>query len=199
MTAGLLAAAIAAASGATLSQGGPGGYGPGMMGGGYGPGMMGGNHGPGMMGGGYGPGMMGGGHGPGMMGGGYGPGMMGGGYGPGMMGGGYGPGMMGGYAALELTDEQRQKLAALGEQARRRNWEAMGQLQAEQFKLRELLRADPVSASAVVEQQGKVDEVRRQVLKSRVETRNEMATVLTPEQRRKLHDAGPWWYREDAE
>jgi Spy/CpxP family protein refolding chaperone len=32
------------------------------------------------------------------------------------------------------------------------------------------------------------------VLKSRVDARNEMAAVLTPEQRKKLRDAGPWWY-----
>ena len=169
MKIGLLAAAIAA-SGA-LAQGGPP---PGAGTGGYGPGMMGGGYGPGMMGG-YGPGMMGGMNARGMG----------------------GPGI-GGYAALDLTDEQRQKLAALGEQARGSAWDAMGKLRSEQFKLRELLRADPVNVSAVIDQQAKDDELRRQVLKSRVEARNEMAAVLTPEQRRKLRDTGPWWYREDA-
>jgi Spy/CpxP family protein refolding chaperone len=172
MKAGLLAAAIAGA-GSGLAQGGP----PQGMGsgGGYGPGMM----------GGYGAGMMGG---RGMMGG---PGMMGG----GMMGG----GMMGGaYAALDLTDEQRQKLAALGEQSRSKTWDAMGRVRAEQYRLRELLRAEPVNANAVVEQQAKIDELRRQVLKARIESRNEMAAVLTPEQRKKLRDAGPWWYRDDT-
>ena len=186
MSIGVLAAALAVASGAALSQGGPpagagpgSGYGPGMMGGGYG-------YGPGMMGGGYG-------YGPGMMGGGYG-------YGPGMMGGRGmgGPGMMGGYYALDLTDEQRQKLAALGEEARRKNWDTMGQLHSEQYRLRELLRADPVNAAAVVDQQLKVDALRRQVLKSRVEARNEMAAVLTADQRKRLREAGPWWYRDDA-
>ena len=181
MSAGLLAAALAMSSGAALSQGGPppgagpgSGYGPGMMGGGYG-------YGPGMMGGGYGPG-------PGMMGGGPG-------YGQGMMGG---RGAMGGYAALDLTDDQRQKLAALGEQARRKSWDAMGQLQSEQYRLRELLHADPVNASAVVDQQLKVDELRRQILKSRVEARNEKAATLTPDQRKRLRETGPWWYRDDA-
>jgi Spy/CpxP family protein refolding chaperone len=201
MKTGLLAAAITA-SGA-LAQGGPppgagsgscgpgmmGGYGSGMMGG-YGPGMMGG-YGPGMMGG-YGSGMMGG-YGSGMMGG---RGMMGGGSGPGMTGSGYGMGY-GAYAALDLTDEQRQKLAALGEQSRSKAWDTMGRLRTEQFRLRELLRAEPVNASAVVDQQAKIDELRRQVLKSRIEARNEMAAVLTSEQRKKLRDTGPWWYRDD--
>jgi Spy/CpxP family protein refolding chaperone len=55
-----------------------------------------------------------------------------------------------------------------------------------------------VNANAVVEQQAKIDELRRQVLKARIESRNEMAAVLTPEQRKKLRDAGPWWYRDDT-
>ena len=177
----LLAAALAASSGFALSQGGPQGPGPG-----YGGGMMGGGYGGGMMGGGHG-GMMGGGHG----------GMMGGGHG-GMMGGGHGGGMAGGYAALDLTDDQRQKLSGMGEDARRKSWDAMGQLRSEQYRLRELLRADPVNASAVVDQQGKVDGLRRQILKARIESRNEMAAVLTPDQRKRLRASGPWWYQEDA-
>ena len=181
--ASVLAAAVAAASGIALSQGGP----PPGAGPDRGPGMMGGGQGPGMMGGGYGHGMMGGGHGHGMMGGGYGHGMMGG-----------GPGMMGDYGALGLTDEQRQKLAALGEEARRRSWDAMGQVRTEQFRLRQLLSADPVNVQAVVDQQAKVDGLRRQVLKARVESRNEMAALLSPEQRKRLRESGPWWYREGA-
>jgi Spy/CpxP family protein refolding chaperone len=180
MKAGLMAAAVSAA-GLGLAQGGPpAGAGPG---GGYGMGMMGGYV------GGYGAGMTGG---PGMMSG----GMMGGGYGPGMMGG-YGAGY-GAYAALDLTDDQRQKLAALGEQSRSKAWDTMGRVRGEQYRLRELLRADPVNPNAVVEQQAKIDELRRQVLKSRIESRNEMAALLTPEQRKKLREAGPWWYRDDA-
>lgn len=185
--AGAMALALAAASGAALSQGGPppgAGGGPG-MGYGAGPGTMGGH--------GYGPGMMGGyGAGHGMMGGyGYGPGMMGGYGGPGW-------GRGGGFASLDLTEEQREKLAAIREQARSRSWGAMGQVRAEQFKLRELLRADPVNAAAVVEQQQKVDELRRQLLKSRIEARNEIAALLTPEQKKRMRDAGPWWLDDDS-
>lgn len=79
---------------------------------------------------------------------GYGPGMMGGpglGYGPGRMGGGYGPGM-GGYgargfgqdalASLNLTDEQRDKILAIREEHRQKNWSAMGKVRDEMFKSR---------------------------------------------------------------
>ena len=133
------------------------------------------------------------GYGPGMMGG-YGPGM--GGYGPGYGGGrGFGPG--GGLAALNLSSEQRDKIAAIQEENRRKNWDAMGQIRAEQFKLRQMYNADKVDSNAVAEQQKKVDELRRQVLKSRVDARNQITAILTPEQRKQFRQSGPWWLREE--
>lgn len=171
------------------------GYGAGMMGGRYGPGMMGayGGYGPGMMGG-YGAGTPGG---YGGYGGGYGPGMMGG-YGRGMMGGdGPGPGWGRGYggplALLNLSTDQREKIAQIQENARERNWATMGQLRSEEFKLRSLYNADKPSPEAVADQQKKVDELRRQLTKARVETNNEMQTVLTKEQREQLRANARWW------
>src|SRR5512132_3112964 len=84
---------------------------------------------------------------------GYGPGYGGGpGYGPGMMGGGgpgYGPGPGRGYGpgaslleALNLTDEQREKILAIQEENRRKNWTAMGQLRSEMFASRRMYDAD---------------------------------------------------------
>jgi Spy/CpxP family protein refolding chaperone len=129
---------------------------------------------------------------------GYGPGrgMMG----EGMMGGGMmGYGQQGGvFAALNLTDEQRQKVLALQEEHRTKNWAAMGEVRAEQFKLRSLYGADKVDADKVAEQQKKVDELRRALLKSRVEAHNQMAAVLTPEQRKLLRQQAPWWLSDDA-
>jgi periplasmic protein CpxP/Spy len=137
---------------------------------------------------GYGPG-----YGPGM--GGYGPGMMGG-YGPGYGGGrGFGPG--GGLAALNLSGEQRDKIAAIQEENRRKNWDAMGQMRAEQFKLRQMYSADKIDSNAVAEQQKKVDELRRQMLKSRIDAHNQVSAILTPEQRKQFRQFGPWWLRED--
>jgi Spy/CpxP family protein refolding chaperone len=144
-----------------------------------------------MMGGyGGGPGMMGGG---GMMGG-YGPG-------PGMMGG-YGPGWGGpsggATAALNLTDEQRDKVLAIQEENRRKNWDTMGKMRAEQFKLRSLYNADSVNPQAFAEQQKKVDDLRREMLVSRLETRKQVEAVLTPEQRKQFRQFGPRWL-EDSE
>ena len=180
---------IGTTAAAVFAQGGPG-YGPGMMGGGgpgYGPGMMGGG------GSGYGPGMMGGG-GPGY-GPGYGPGMMGGGgpgYGPGR---GYGPGA-GMLESLNLSDEQRDRIQVMQEENRQKNWTAMGQLRTDMFALRRMYYADKVDANAVAEQQKKVDELRRQMLKSRLESRNQMEAVLTPEQRKQFRQYRPWWMQE---
>jgi Spy/CpxP family protein refolding chaperone len=144
---------------------------------GYGPG-----HGPG-----YGQGMMG--HGPG-----YGPG---GGYGPGMMGG--GPGAGGALAALNLTDEQREKVFAIQEEHRKKNWAVMGEVRSEQFKLRSMYRGEKLDPDKIAEQQKKVDELRRQMLKSRAEAHNQIAAVLTPEQRKQLRQYSPWWFGDSEE
>jgi Spy/CpxP family protein refolding chaperone len=162
----LAAGLLAMGSGLAQDQGRGPGYGPGP---GFGPGQ-----GPGQ---GYGPGMMGG-SGRG------GPGMMGG------YGGGYGPGP--GAAISGLTDEQRDKLAVIREQHRQKNWGTMGQVQAEQFKLRQMYSADKLDSAAILEQQKKVDDLRRQMLKSRLEARKEIEAVLTPEQRKQLRQMGPW-------
>ncbi len=133
---------------------------------------------------------------------GYGPGMMGGGgYGQGMMGGGYGRG--GGFggpmAALNLTDEQQEKIFALHEDHRRKNFDTMSKMRSETFKLRRMYNADNVDSKAVVEQQRKVDDLRRQVLASRLDMRKQMESVLTPEQRKQARQFGPWWAQEDDE
>jgi Spy/CpxP family protein refolding chaperone len=183
-----LAATLFAAGtlGATALAQGPG-DGPGMMGG-YGPG-----NGPGMMGGygpGYGAGMMGGGRGFGP-GGGYGSG---GGFGPGR--GGYGPGGM--LESLNLTDEQRDKIQAIQEENRQKNWAAMGQTRAEMFKLRSLYNSEKLDANALAEQQKKVDELRRQLFKSRVESHAQVESVLTPEQKKVFRQYRPWWFQNNG-
>jgi Spy/CpxP family protein refolding chaperone len=134
---------------------------------------------------GYGPGY-GPGYERGMMG--YGPG---GGFGPGMMGG--GPGAGGALAALNLTDEQREKVFAIQEEHRKKNWGAMGEVRSEQFKLRNMYRGEKLDADKIAEQQKKVDGLRQQMLKSRVEAHNQIAAVLTPEQRKQLRQYSPGW------
>ncbi len=201
----VVALGLAIATGTAFAQpaGGPGsppGFGPGA---GPGPGMMQGD-GPGPMRG-YGPGCDGGpgkarGYGGGAQWGG-GPGMMRGrgggpewGGDPGMMrgrGGGYGPGRV--FAELDLTPDQQEKIAKVQEDMRRSNWDTMGQLHAEQFKLRGLYLADKPDPNAIADQQKKVDELHRAMIKSQVETGNRIQALLTKEQRDRLREYAPWW------
>ncbi len=204
----IAAAAAALVSAAAWGQWGPGmmggyggGYGPGMMGGygpgygrGYGPGMMGG-YGPGMMGGyggGYGPGMMGG------YGGGYGPGMMGGyggGYGPGMMGGyggGYGPGMMGGHGdmmgglspwaldRLDLSDEQRSKIAAIQEELWNEHWGLMRSMHELRWKL---ARSGDMSDADADKAYDAMAQLQKRMFETSREARKKIDKVLTAEQK----------------
>ena len=122
-------------------------------------------------------------------------------HGPGMMGG-YGSGMMGGYgpmSALNLCDEQQDKLFVIQEANRKKNWDTMSVMRSETFKLRRMYNAENVDAKAVLEQQKKVDELRRQMLASRLEMRKQMEGVLTPEQRKQVRRFGPWWAIEGEE
>jgi len=184
-SASLVAAALALAPSAQ-AQGY--GMGPGMMRG-YGPG--GGMMGPGGYG--MGPGMMGGygdyETGPGMMG--PGGGMMG----PGMMGG-YGDyetgrGMMGDYglgqvSRLDLSDQQRDQINKLRDQLRRQHWDIMGKMMDERSKLQDLYaedKPDPEKIGAVYDE---IAKLQKEMVQTRIETRNKIQDVLTPQQREQL-------------
>ena len=75
----------------------------------------------------------------------------------------------------------------------------MGQMRSEQFKLRQMYSAEKVDSAAVADQQKKVDELRRQMLKSHVEARNQINAILTPEQRKQFRQYGPGWMRGEDE
>lgn len=171
----LMLVAAGGTAGVALAQG-PG-YGQGQGGGpGHGPGM-----GPAMMGG-----SGGGGGGPR-----YGPQGFGPDHGHGM-----GPGMMRGRwermaHALGLSEDQRAKVGRIMEDTRRKNWDVLGQVQSERFKLREMVRGDKVDPNAAVEQKRKVDDLKRQVMHARLEARNQVLALLTPEQREKARAFRP--------
>ena len=154
-----------------------------------------------------GPGMMGGyggyGQAAGMMGGygGYGPGAgMTGGYGgygmgPGTTGGyggyGMGPGMMYGYGgnaagAIDLTDDQREKITEIQEALSTKHWELMGKMQEQQFKLRALLASGKADDAAIGKAHRNVESLRQQIWTSGVDAQKQMDAVLTKEQRDQL-------------
>ncbi|MGE0081585.1 MAG: Spy/CpxP family protein refolding chaperone [Thiohalomonadaceae bacterium] len=173
--AGLL---LALTAGSAWAQPGPGdcpgyGMGPGMMGG---IGMMGG------MGPGYGMGhpMMGG------MGMGYGmgPGMMGG-MGPGY-GYGYGYGWGMGLAGLDLNDDQRKAINQIVDQHRKRQHDLLGKLADQQAQLRDQYQREKWDANAITKIYDQMADVRREMIRSRIEMRNQIYDRLTPEQRKQF-------------
>ena len=163
------------------TQPGPG-YGTGPGGGyGYGYGM-----GPGMMG----PGRGGGyGMGPGMLGPGYGYGM-----GPGMMGSfgpdyGMGSGTMFGYGTrsdLNLSAEQRSKIAKIQNDVRRKHWEIMGKMQDEQALMNEQYYSDQRDDAALSKTYRKMSELRQQMFDLSLSAQKQIDAVLTKEQRDRL-------------
>ncbi|MDH3309065.1 MAG: Spy/CpxP family protein refolding chaperone [Gammaproteobacteria bacterium] len=188
----VLAVATLAASGAAIAaeQGGPmmcnrnmsPTMQPGQMGYGMAPGA-----GMGMMGG----GMMGmGGHGMGM---GSGCGMGMGGSGMGMMGGGMMGGMgmghgggMGPVWMLDLTDDQRNQIEKIQNEARRKNWDTYGKIMDEQFKQRDLYSGETVDAKKAGAVYGNISKLQQLVLETNIESHNRMQAVLTKEQKEQL-------------
>jgi Spy/CpxP family protein refolding chaperone len=75
----------------------------------------------------------------------------------------------------------------------------MSKLRSEMFKLRRMYYADNLDSKALVDQQRKVDDLRRQMLASRLEMRKQVESVLTPEQKKQIRQFGPWWARDEAE
>lgn len=138
------------------------------------------------------------GHGYGMMGG-YGSGYgQGSGYnmGPGMMGGygrgygqgsdyGMGPGMMGDYGPqsnLNLSAEQRGKIAKIQDDARRKQWELMGKMQDEQAHMNEEYYSDKRDDDRLSKDYRKMSELRHQMFDLSLSTQKQTDAVLTTEQ-----------------
>lgn len=143
----------------------------------YGPGMMGGGPGAGAYG--YGPGMMGG-----WGGGGYGPGMMGGGMGPGMM---WGPGWGGGaFADLDLSKEQRDKIADIQSDVRRQHWALMRNMQQQDWNMAEAWREGSFDEQAARKAFDAMTAQRKSMFDLMIDAQKRIDAVLTPAQREQL-------------
>jgi len=121
--------------------------------------------------------------------------MMGGGMGRGMMGdgmmGGKGMGMMGGmhgapFQMLDLTPEQRTKINKIHDDLRRKNWGALGKIQDEEAKLRDLYAADKRDPKAIGAVYGSIYALKRQMIESSIDAHNRMEALLSDAQRAQL-------------
>lgn len=133
------------------------------------------------------------------MGGGMGHGMghgMGAGKGAGMgMGMGPGPGMFAHMTqALDLSDTQREKLAAIHERQQRRDIPARADLQIARLDLRKAMNAEKPDGFAINTQIDRAAKLRSDMAKAHVASLLEARALLTPEQQkqmREMHMKGP--------
>lgn len=134
---------------------------------------------------GYGPGPMGGpgyGMGPGMMGGWGG----GGGWGPGMMGGG-GPGWgQGALAGLDLSKEQRDKIADIEAEVRAKERALMRSMHDLDWRMGDAWQDGRFDEQAARQAFDAMSAVRRQMFDLWVDSRKQIDAVLTPAQREQL-------------
>lgn len=137
--------------------------------------------------------------GPGMMGGGYrmGPGMMGGyGMGPGMMGegGGMGPGMMGwgpgwgsaGLGGLDLSKEQRDKIADIQGEVRRKQWDLMRAMHEQGWHMADAWHDGNFDEPAARKAFDAMTALRKSMFDLSVDAWKRIDAVLTPAQREQL-------------
>lgn len=130
---------------------------------------------------------------------GMGPGMMGGygmgyGMGSGMMGGqgsgyGMGRGMMDGYgsrADLNLSAEQRSKVAKIQNDVRRKHWDLMGKMQDEHAQMSEQYNSDQRDDAPLSNSYRNMSELRQQMFDLSLSAQRQIDAVLTQEQRDKL-------------
>jgi len=134
---------------------------------------------------------------------GMGPGMMGGygasaGYdmGPGFMAGpgghGMGPGMMGGgsrggsYAGLDLTAEQRQKIAEIQQAAAKTQWQLMGTMHEQSYGMHGNGGAGALDEAAARKSFDAMTETRKAMFELQIDARKKIDAVLTPQQREQL-------------
>jgi Spy/CpxP family protein refolding chaperone len=124
-------------------------------------------------------------------------GMMGAGMGRGMMGDGMpgGMGMMGGMHGaplhrLDLTPEQRTKINKIHDELRRKNWEALGKVQDEEAKLRDLYAADKRDPKAIGAVYGSIYALKRQMIEAGIDAHNRMEALLSDAQRAQLKQMG---------
>jgi Spy/CpxP family protein refolding chaperone len=121
---------------------------------------------------------------------GYGPGMMEG-YGPGMGGQGMGPGMMlgysrGAYAGIDLTAEQRKKIAEIEKQTSEAQWKLMGSMHQQGFQMHESMGPGAVDEATARKTFEAMSATRKAMFELTLDARKRMDAVLTKEQRDRL-------------
>lgn len=104
-------------------------------------------------------------------------------------------------AALNLTQEQRDRIAAVRDAAARTMVQSRADLQLARLDLQKLLRSETPDQNAIDAQIDRMASIRGSMMKARVGARLQVRAILTPEQRSKLHERnghGGWSDHEDT-
>jgi len=102
------------------------------------------------------------------------------------------------FAALDLTDQQREKLRDIRDAAARKSVQRRADIQLAHMDLRKLMRSDSPTASSVNAQINKISRLQADGMKARFDTFMQARAVLTPEQLKKLR-AGPGQMRKSGQ
>ena len=110
------------------------------------------------------------------------------GMGPGMMGGygegyGMGPGVAGGYAQLNLTSEQRDKIAAIQEELAQKRYALMSGMHQQRYQM---LREGQADEAALRKSFEAMQGTQKQMFEASLDANKRIEAVLTPEQRKQL-------------
>ena len=95
---------------------------------------------------------------------------------------------------LNLSEDQRDKIAAIQKQARKDQWDLMTQMREEQYKMQELYYAQRPDPSAINAQAAKIEQLQRKMVQANINAQKQVESVLTPEQREQMQR----WYRNRA-
>jgi Spy/CpxP family protein refolding chaperone len=114
----------------------------------------------------------------------HGPGM-----GRGVRGRGHGGGLAWRFARLDLTDAQREKLRDLHEAAMRKNVQRRADAQLARLDLHKAMRAENPNSAGVNTQIDKLARLHAEGMKAHFDTYLQARALLTPEQRKQLHQA----------
>ena len=100
-----------------------------------------------------------------------------------MMGGGFG---WGAYAGLDLTAEQRQKIAEIQQSTAKAQWQLMGTMHEQGYGMYGNGGPGAFDEAAARKSFEAMTEARKAMFELQIEARKKIDAVLTPEQREKL-------------
>jgi Spy/CpxP family protein refolding chaperone len=102
-----------------------------------------------------------------------------------------GPGMVGAfggdsYVGVDLTPEQRSKIAEIRQAASKAQWQLMGAMQDEGYRMHGVAGPGAFDEAAARKSFEAMTETRKAMFELQVETRRKTDAVLTPQQREQL-------------